>query len=76
MGLTIVVDSDALDVIPEQSATGLATDAGNVPQLLTVVAPELVEGAVTGNSVVGEKCQIVETGVGDVIAQDIAKYIP
>ncbi|TEY85723.1 hypothetical protein BOTCAL_0013g00310 [Botryotinia calthae] len=74
--------SDAADIIPDQTVTGLTkvvTEAFN--SFLPTALPDIIKGALTGTeSGFGkgqvEKRQLVLTGLGDVIAQDVAAFIP
>ncbi|ESZ98954.1 hypothetical protein SBOR_0612 [Sclerotinia borealis F-4128] len=75
---TVRRQSDAFDLIPNQTITELNKDAS---QLLTIVIPstglKVVKGALTGTDTEQfEKRQLVLTGLGDIIAQDVAAYIP
>ncbi|ATZ49733.1 hypothetical protein BCIN_05g01460 [Botrytis cinerea B05.10] len=74
--------SDAADIIPDQTVTGFTkviTEAFN--SFLPTALPDIIKGALTGTeSDFGkgqvEKRQLVLTGLGDVIAQDVAAFIP
>ncbi|KAF7938507.1 uncharacterized protein EAE98_000845 [Botrytis deweyae] len=74
--------SDAADVIPEQTVTGLNKDVTEVfKSFLPTGLPGIIKGAATGTeSDFGKgqngKRQLVLTGLGDIIAQDVAAFIP
>ncbi|KAF7953896.1 uncharacterized protein EAE97_001295 [Botrytis byssoidea] len=74
--------SDAADVIPDQTATGLQKDVTDVfTSFLPTGVPGIVKGAATGTESdfgkeQNKKRQLVLTGLGDVVAQDVASYIP
>ncbi|TGO92282.1 hypothetical protein BPOR_0006g00220 [Botrytis porri] len=73
---------DAADIIPDQTVTGLTKDVTVVFKSFHPTGiPGIVKGAATGTESdfgkgQNEKCQLVLTGLGDIIAQDVAAYIP
>ncbi|TGO39940.1 hypothetical protein BHYA_0045g00340 [Botrytis hyacinthi] len=81
-GVNVRRQSDAADVIPDQTATGVNKDVTELfKSFLPTGVPGIVKGAATGTESnfgkgQNEKRQLVLTGVGDVIAQDVAAYIP
>ncbi|KAM0161494.1 hypothetical protein ACHAPG_002424 [Botrytis cinerea] len=81
-GVNVRRQSDAADIIPDQTVTGFTkviTEAFG--SFLPTALPDIIKGALTGTeSDFGkgqvEKRQLVLTGLGDVIAQDVAAFIP
>ncbi|TGO28894.1 hypothetical protein BPAE_0021g00170 [Botrytis paeoniae] len=81
-GVNVRRQSDAADVIPDQTVTGLNKVVTEVfKSFLPTGLPGIIKGAATGTESnfgkgQSEKRQLVLTGLGDIIAQDVAAYIP
>ncbi len=74
------IPNDFLDLIPDQTVTSLNQDAGELPADGPTDLTGIIGGALTGddtnNKYNGKREAQVLTGVEDIVAQDVAGYIP